>query len=120
MIKSIFIIDDAEWHNVVLENLLKAQGYGVKAFTSGLELLDSLKREQPNLLISDIDMPEINGFELCRRIQRLPQVDYLPIMFVSSKDEAEVRGKVQKNGAVGFLQKPFQKQLLLNVVAQKV
>lgn len=118
--KSIFIVDDAEWHNILLKKLLCDDGYRVKAFTNGDILLKKLEEDPPHLVISDINMPDMDGFELCKMIKNSSQGSGVPVMFLSSLDEQQVKEKVSKNGGVGFLQKPFQKQSLLSVVAEKL
>lgn len=118
--KLIFIVDDAEWHNILLEKLLGDCGYEVKSFTSGYMLLENLKEEPPHLVISDIDMPDIDGLALCKMIKELPEGADVPVLFVSSLGEEKVRAQAEKNGAIGFIQKPFAKQPLLEVLAQKL
>lgn len=118
--KRIYIVDDARWHNVLLKNLLCQQGYEVKTFTDGHMLLENMKTYPPHLIISDINMPQIDGFELCKMIKELPEGANIPVVFVSSLEEETVRDRAERHGAVGYLQKPFEKEPLLNVVAQKL
>lgn len=118
--KSILIVDDAEWHNILLKKILSDYGYGVKAFTNGYMLLKDLKREPPDLIISDIDMPEIDGFTLFKMIKELPEGADIPVIFVSSLNEGEVRSKADQNDMFYFVQKPITRQLLLDIVSQKL
>jgi CheY-like chemotaxis protein len=120
-VKSIFVVDDCESHNILLKKLLTDCGYQVHTFNDGYDLLENLKEEKPHLVISDINMPEINGFDLCKEIKSRSESKDIPVMFVSSLDEDEVNGEVEKNGAVGFVQKPFSKKPLMDaVMAQKL
>ena len=116
----IFVVDDSEWHNILLEKILKDYGYQVHTFTDGYSLLDSLVFLKPHLIISDINMPKLNGFELHKKISRLPDFSDTSIMFISTMSKDEIDSKTKAHGAVGYIQKPFVKESLLDVVAQNV
>ena len=116
----IFVVDDSEWHNILLEKILKDYGYEVHTFTDGHSLLSNLESLRPNLIISDINMPTFNGFELCQKIRILPDLRDIPVMFISTMSRKDAGDKVKANGAVGYIQKPFAKEPLLDVVAQNL
>lgn len=103
---------------MLLKRMLDECGYEVVTFTSGPSLLDSLKQQKPHLIISDIDMPEMDGFELCRQIKSLPDLQDIPLIYVSSMDRDYVAPRMEQNGAAGFMQKPLAKGSFLDTVAQ--
>ena len=116
----IFIVDDAPWHNILLAKILRSCGYIVQSFTDGYALLACLQTQKPHLIISDIDMPGMNGLELSRIICDLPGCTHIPILHVSSIKKEEGVRKSHAHGAVGFMQKPLKKEAFLEIVAQKL
>lgn len=115
----VVVIDDSEWHNILLEKMLEMKGYAVQTFTNGLNLLDHLEKKKPNLIISDINMPEMDGFELMSEIRKIPDARDIPSIYVSSEDSDEVLEQVQALGAVGFVQKPLVRDHFLQTVEKK-
>ncbi|MGQ9653967.1 MAG: response regulator [Thermodesulfobacteriota bacterium] len=117
MAKRILIVDDDELVLIALKELLKPQGYEVQTITSGAEALKMLDKDGFDLLILDIMMPEMDGFELCRRIrQREPYKD-TPVVFLTAKSRDEDRAQGLEAGANLFLSKPISPSRLLSLIA---
>lgn len=116
--KSIFVVDDSELHNILLRKMLHNCGYRVFTFTDGYELLENLKHTLPNLIISDIDMPRLNGFDLYMEIKKYPAAKNIPLIYVSSLKGQEIFERTKECGAIDFVRKPLDKDLFLKVVAQ--
>ncbi len=113
------MVDDEADCQTVLAMYLESQGYQVECANSGIEALSVFENAQPDLVISDVMMPEMDGFELCRslRTSRLGQL--VPFIFLSGQGEMESKVKGHKLGADDYLVKPFQsEEILAKVKAQ--
>lgn len=108
----ILVVDDAPQNVRLLEAVLTSSGYSVRAASSGSEALEQLTREPPDLVLLDIQMPGMNGYEVCRRIRENPATQFLPVVMVTSSD-TEVRFNAIEAGADDFIVKPFDQQELL-------
>jgi len=117
MAKRILVVDDDEMVLMALEELLKPEGYDIEAVSSGVEALKRLDEESYDLLILDVIMPEINGFELCERIREKEKYKEIPIVFLTAKsrDEDKIRGL--EAGANLFLSKPISPDKLIMIVS---
>lgn len=114
----IFIIDDSHIQLILLEKVLRKEGFSVKSFSNGYNMLESLKNNLPNLIISDIDMPVINGFELIEEVKSEVGRTQIPFFLISSNGEMAIQKRARETGADMFLQKPFKYQVLIDVVKE--
>lgn len=113
MNKRIFIIDDDPDMVKTAMYLLKGEGYGVEAFDNPVDGLKQIRREPPDLLLLDLNLPELDGFEVCRTLKADPKLHDLPILMISVKsDEADVVAGLEL-GAEDYINKPFRKRELL-------
>jgi len=104
--KKILIVDDTA-HNVkMLVDLLSAKGYETITAASGQEGLDQVEAERPDLVLLDVMMPGMDGYEVCRRIRANPEYGILPVVMVTALDPARERIKGLEAGADDFLTKP--------------
>jgi class 3 adenylate cyclase len=102
----ILIIDDTP-HNVkMLVDLLSAKGYATVTAASGQEGLEQVEAERPDLVLLDVMMPGMDGYEVCRRIRANPEYGILPVVMVTALDPARERIKGLEAGADDFLTKP--------------
>jgi adenylate cyclase len=109
----ILVVDDTP-HNVkLLADLLCAKGYAVSTASSGREALAMVEAEQPDLILLDVVMPEMSGYEVCRRLRDDPATAVLPVVLVTALDPGEERIKGLEAGADDFLTKPIQQAELL-------
>jgi CheY-like chemotaxis protein len=116
MSKRILVVDDDEMVLMALEELLKPEGYDVHAFASGTEALKKLDENGFDLLMLDVIMPEMDGFELCRRIRQKEKYKEVPIVFLTAKSRDEDRAKGLEAGANLFLSKPISPDKLIEIV----
>jgi C4-dicarboxylate-specific signal transduction histidine kinase len=113
----ILIADDSPTQSAFLEELLRESGYRVCTARNGSEALDSLIAYRPRLLISDVMMPQLDGFELCRRVRGLEGLQETPIILLTQLDDpADVLQSLEA-GADYFVSKPYSPPLLLDRVA---
>jgi len=109
----ILVVDDTP-HNVkLLADLLGAKGYDVMTATSGSEALAQIDKAPPDLVLLDVVMPGVSGYEVCRRLRENPVTAYLPVVMVTALDPGEERIKGLEAGADDFLTKPINHSELL-------
>lgn len=109
----ILVVDDTPANVKLLSGLLEFNGYEVVTAASGAEALGKVETEQPDLVLLDIMMPGMNGYEVCRTIRKNPATEILPVVMVTSLDPAEERINGLQAGADDFLAKPVDEQELL-------
>lgn len=112
---SILIVDDTIYNIQLLSLMLIRQGYKVYQATSGLEALDKVKEQLPDIILLDIRMPDINGYEVCTRLKSNPITKDIPIIFISSIEEPSEKVEAFSVGGVDYISKPFQ---LIEVLAR--
>jgi adenylate cyclase len=112
MAARILVVDDVETNIRILEATLSANGYTVLRASSGEEALEVVAKGSPDLILLDIQMPGIDGYEVVRRLRADPATSFLPIVMVTSS-EGEDRAAAIDAGADDFLPKPFNRQELL-------
>jgi len=108
----VLVVDDLEQNIRLLEAVLGSNGYDVTAASSGPEALERVSQDVPDIVLLDIQMPGMNGYEVCRRLRESPATQFLPVVMVTSSDQ-EVRINAIEAGADDFIIKPFNKQELL-------
>ena len=113
----ILIVDDSPTQSKLLELVLKARGYSVFISTNGIEALRRIMATPPDLVISDILMPELDGFELCRRVRMTEAVKCLPIILLTHLNDSTHVLQSLEAGANYFISKPFKSDLLLSRVS---
>lgn len=118
MSKRILIVDDDELILIALGELLRPQGYDVYTVARPADALERLEREDFDLLILDVIMPEMDGFELCRRIRDKERHRDTPIIFLTAKSREEDRERGLGAGANLFLSKPISPDRLLTLIAE--
>jgi len=100
----ILVVDDEPQLTRVLRTGLSSRGYDVRAAADGLTALDTFNDWHPDLVITDLGMPNMNGIELCRRLRAISQV---PIIVLSAKGEEQTKVEALDTGADDFVTKPF-------------
>ena len=120
MAKTILVVDDDELVRIALNELLRPEGYEVHPVPSGAEALEKLDQNDYDLLMLDIIMPEMDGYELCKRIREKENYRETPIVFLSAKSRDEDRVQGLDAGANLFLSKPISPEKLLEIVSDTV
>ena len=109
----ILVVDDNPQNIQVLGNLLENRGYELAFFLSGFQALEFLKKDKPELILLDVMMPEMDGYEVCKIIKRDESINDIPIIFLTAKTEVDDIVKGFEVGAVDYVTKPFQSPELL-------
>lgn len=103
----ILIVDDSVSVRKALERILKSRKLEVVAAKSAEDALETLKGLTPDLIIADVIMPGLSGFELCETVKTQDAHAHIPVMLISGVVDSEVERKAQEAGAVGVVKKPF-------------
>ncbi len=111
--KKILIVEDNNLERTVLTQYLKNRGYQVESASSGAEALIACSQDTPDLVVSDMMMPQMDGLEFCRRLRATFSGHLTPFIFLSGKDELEDRNKGLEIGADDYLTKPVNPKELL-------
>ncbi|MFN7209196.1 MAG: response regulator [Aggregatilineales bacterium] len=104
---TILVVDDIARNRSLLEAVLSHEGYVVLQAENGLGALAILERESPDLVLLDVQMPHMDGFETCRRIKADPRTCNIPVIFISVSDEARDKVYAFTVGAVDYVTKPL-------------
>ena len=111
--KKILIVDDDDILRSVLKHTLEQQGYQVTVVASGNQALKSFAKTPPDLIVSDVSMPEMDGFEFCRILRSQPSGQLIPFIFLSARSELEDRIQGHSIGADDYITKPFEIEELI-------
>lgn len=111
----ILVVDDIPDNVFLLQMLLEAEGYEVETAPDGSTALQKVKEFQPNLILLDVMMPDLSGFEVTRRIRKDKAVAEIPIVLLTAHDEASLHEGIEA-GANEFLRKPLECDRLLERV----
>jgi len=120
MPKRILVVDDDEMVLMALNELLTPEGYEVQTVLSGAEALEWLDQNGYDLLVLDIIMPEMDGFELCKRIRKQEEFKEIPIVFLTAKSREEDRATGLDAGANLFISKPISPEKLLRIISDTI
>ncbi len=110
---TILIVDDTPANLDLLSKMLEEKGYSVRPTTSGKFALKSVEISPPDLILLDIKMPEMDGYEVCRHLKGKQQTADIPVIFISALDESEDKIKAFQAGGVDYVTKPFQTEEVL-------
>jgi len=116
--RRILIVDDQPANRIVLRSLLEPLDFLVDDSESGADALDRLKFAKPDIILSDLMMPEMDGFEFCERFRELSLTPTIPCIAISAASSDEVREKCLKVGFCELLGKPIHLDMLLNTLQQ--
>ncbi|HEV8310853.1 MAG TPA: response regulator, partial [Methylomirabilota bacterium] len=109
----VLVVDDTPQNVKLLADLLTAKGYAVVTAASGPEALERVDKESPDLVLLDVVMPGMSGYEVCRKIRETPAAGILPVVMVTALDPGQERLKGLEAGADDFLTKPINQPELL-------
>jgi len=111
-IKKILIVDDELFVRQLVKVKLELCGLKVIEGMNGEEAIDKAVQEQPDLILLDVMMPKMNGFEACRQLKDLPGTSHIPIVMLTARGEQMDKEKGESLGVIEYMTKPFSPQKL--------
>lgn len=117
---SILIVDDTPDNVRLLSTILTTQGYQVRKALNGQRAIATAQEFPPNLILLDVMMPEMNGYEVCEQLKASPKTSSIPVIFLSALDDVLDKVKAFDVGAVDYITKPFQNKEVLARVANQL
>lgn len=108
----ILIVDDSPTMRLIIQTALRSVGFNVIQAENGNTALSILETSKPDAILLDVEMPGLNGFEVCKEIRKVPEWSYIPIMMVTGLDDYEAINKAFEAGATDFTTKPINSTLL--------
>lgn len=118
MSKTIMTVDDAVTMRKLIVFTLKGAGHTVLEAEDGVAALTALTTKNVDLIISDVNMPNMNGIELTRKLRQLPNHKQTPILIVTTESDPTVKSQAKAAGATGWIVKPFRPEQLVEVVSR--
>jgi len=114
----ILVVEDSQTQRQMISEILLNSGLKVNCVEDGVEALEYIQKCSPDLVVLDIVMPKMNGYEVCRRIKANPKTQNVPVVMCSTKGEEFDRYWGMKQGADAYIAKPFQPTELIGTVKQ--
>lgn len=116
--KRILTADDSASMRKMVSFTLKKVGFDVFDHTDGVEALDWANGNKADLVITDINMPNMDGYELIQALRLLPDYKFIPILALTTESSAEAKMKGKSVGATGWIIKPFNPDQLISIVSK--
>ena len=120
MAKTIMIVDDSASIRMVVRLTLEGKGFNVIDASDGVEALKKLNGVKIHLLITDVNMPNMDGITLVQEAKKLPEYKFTPMMMLTTEVSDDKKAQGRNAGAKAWLVKPFQPPILLNAVSKLV
>jgi two-component system, cell cycle response regulator DivK len=118
MTKRILIVEDTEDNRQIIRDLMTSAGYELIEAVDGIEGVAAAEREKPDLILMDIQLPGIDGYEATRRVRAIPAIAKVPIIAVTSYALSGDEAKTREAGCDGYVAKPFSPRQLLAKVRE--
>jgi twitching motility two-component system response regulator PilH len=118
MMPRILVVDDSPTENFKISGVLKRHGHEVLAAESGEQSLQVARDSQPDLILMDIVMPGLNGFQATRQLTRDPATSAIPVVMLTAKSQEADRIWGERQGARGYLVKPVEDSVLVATISQ--
>ena len=103
----VLIVDDEKLMRALLRDALEEGGFGISEASNGLEALEIARRIHPDLILLDVIMPDMDGFEVCSRLREIPAMHHVPVLMVTASEDREVAERAYAAGATDFIPKPI-------------
>ncbi len=114
--KKILVVDDDKKNRYLVSFLLEKEGFEVVIATNGLEGIETAKKQQVDLIIMDIKMPKMDGYEATRRIRRLKKYKSIPIIALTSYAMVKDKEKTIKAGCTGYMSNPITPETFIDEI----
>lgn len=118
--KKILAVDDSASVRQMVNFTLKTAGYEVVDAVDGKDGLDKAGKQKFDMIITDLNMPNLDGIEMIAAIRKLPEYSFIPILMLTTESQAEKKDAGRKAGATGWIVKPFNADQLITVLKKLV
>lgn len=118
--KKILMIEDSKKTSLILKEVLEKMGYGVLLESDGVLGLATARREKPDLILLDLLLPKISGFDVCKNLKQDNNTRHIPIIILSTMYNEENVKKMKMLGAVNFMKKPYRLEDLLSEIKKQL
>jgi len=118
--KKILVVDDSPTELKLIIASLQEQNYTIISAFDGEECLQKSLNEKPDLIILDVVMPKMDGFQACRKMKTSPDLKHIPVIMLTSKNQKVDEFWGKKQGAAAYLTKPFDNEVLLKTVSENL
>ena len=115
-VNKVLVVDDSPTQLDHLRDIVIKTGRSVMTASSGLDALDLVKKEKPDLVLLDIVMDDLDGYGTCREIVKNPETKDIPVVFVSTKNQRADKLWASKQGAKQLISKPYEENEILEVL----
>ena len=116
--KTVLIVEDMFTMRIFIKALLRPKGFNFLEAEDGLLALKLLQTARPDLILSDLEMPHLNGLELCKRVRAIPHLSKVPFLLLTGRGRNMDRGEAEAAGISDFLSKPINAEELEATVAK--
>ena len=116
MAKTVLVVDDMQSQLQLISNYLSRAGYSVTTADSGAAALEKIKESKPDIVVTDLVMPELTGLELCRELKRTPETSEIPVVACTTKNRKMDQNWAKKQGVAAYVIKPCTEEQLVNAV----
>jgi two-component system chemotaxis response regulator CheY len=118
MARLILTVDDSPSMRLMMQLTLTGEGYDVKQASDGIEALEFARNNNADLVLTDINMPRMDGLSLIRELRQLPAYKTVPMLVITTESAQDRKLQGKEAGATGWLVKPFNNQQLLSTIAR--
>ena len=115
MAYKIMVVDDEPATLKLLESIVHSNGYEVISATNGLDALVDIQSENPDLVVLDVMMPEVNGYDVCYQLRFNSKYEKIPIILLTKRDQ-EINDKIGERVNIGYVPKPIDSKLLIEKI----
>ena len=116
----VLVVDDLQSELQLISGFLSQGGYQISTAINGSDALEKAKAHIPDVIVTDLVMPDMSGLELCRKLKKAPETANIPVMACTTKDSQVDQAWAKKQGVVAYLVKPCNQQQLLDAVKSVV
>lgn len=120
MPKTILVVDDSESVRQLVGIALKNAGYDIIEAVDGRDGLSKLNGNKVNMIISDVNMPNMDGISMLKEVKQMPAYKFTPVLMLTTEAGADMKAQGQAAGAKAWLVKPFQPAILLSAVSKLI
>ena len=119
MQKLVLVVDDAMSNLTMTASVLEKE-YRVLTMLSAVKMFSLLEKKRPDMILLDIEMPEMNGFEAIAKLKESPQWKDIPVVFLTGHEDEAILSQAMELGALGLLKKPVKPSVLLDYVQKNI